>query len=141
MGERSPKRDRSPKKESKEDKKEEKKDSKKEKKDSKKEKPIDPAYLPGDVACSICKKTSDKQTHGLVCRRKKKNDILGCGEGVCWSCMESAPRSVLGMVRTTKEEFTALDDAWWMHEKCMESRDLRSYYGGEKELQQARTAT
>lgn len=48
---------------------------------------------------------------------------------------------MFGMVRTTKEEFESLEEeAWWMHERCMESADLRAYYGGEKELARARAA-
>jgi len=55
--------------------------------------------------------------------------------------MEQQPRSKLGMVRTSREEFESLDDdAWWMHEKCMSGADLRDYFGGEKELQAARAA-
>lgn len=53
--------------------------------------------------------------------------------------METRPRSEFGMVRTTKDEFESLeDDAWWMHERCMEPADLRGYFGGEKELANAR---
>jgi len=55
--------------------------------------------------------------------------------------MERQPRSELGMVRTSKEEFESLEDeAWWMHEKCMGNADLREYFGGEKELALARQA-
>mmetsp|Transcript_81016 Transcript_81016/g.177883 ORF Transcript_81016/g.177883 Transcript_81016/m.177883 type:complete len:264 (+) Transcript_81016:606-1397(+) len=52
--------------------------------------------------------------------------------------MEKLPRDQFGMVRTSRAEFESLaEDAWWMHEQCMEKSDLRSYFGGEKELKQA----
>jgi len=55
--------------------------------------------------------------------------------------MESLPRSKLGMVRTSKGEFEELEDeAWWMHEKCMKTSDLREYFGSEKDLALARQA-
>lgn len=78
--------------------------------------------------------------HGVVCRRvRKKGMVTGCGMGVCWACMASRPRAELGMVRTTREEFESLkEDAWWMHERCMEHADLKAYFGGEKELALAR---
>mmetsp|Transcript_91190 Transcript_91190/g.203587 ORF Transcript_91190/g.203587 Transcript_91190/m.203587 type:complete len:293 (+) Transcript_91190:677-1555(+) len=77
-----------------------------------------------------------------MCRRRRKTGAdAGCGKGVCWACMESRPRSELGMVRTSKEEFEGLEgDAWWMHEFCMEAADLRSYFGSEKEVALARAA-
>ena len=31
-------------------------------------------------------------------------------KGVCWVCMEQLPRSKLGMVRTSKDEFESLED-------------------------------
>lgn len=55
--------------------------------------------------------------------------------------MEKQPRSSLGMVRTSKEEFESLeDDAWWMHELCMDKADLREYFGSDKEVKLARQA-
>jgi len=55
--------------------------------------------------------------------------------------MEGKSRAELGMVRTTREEFESLeDDAWWMHESCMEGTDLVDYFGGKKELEEARAA-
>jgi len=55
--------------------------------------------------------------------------------------MESQSRSKLGMVRTSKEEFESLEDeAWWMHETCMEGTDMRDYFGSEQELALARAA-
>lgn len=100
-----------------------------------------PAWLPPDLACGHCGAVSATgEAHGVICRRRRKNSALGgCGKGVCWACMESRPRAEFGMVRTTKEEFDSLEDkAWWMHEGCMESADLRAYFGGEKELARAR---
>jgi len=100
-----------------------------------------PAWLPPDLACGICGAiSSSSQPHGVICRRRRKNGALsGCGQGVCWTCMDSRPRADFGMVRTTREEFESLDkEAWWMHEKCMDIADLRSYYGGDKELAHAR---
>jgi len=103
-----------------------------------------PAWLRCGAPCSMCGDggTSDAEPHGVVCRRKgKKGVVKGCNMGVCWACMESQPRSTFGIVRTTKEEFDSLEDkAWWMHEKCMEPADLRSYFGGEQELAEARAA-
>ncbi|CAK9113789.1 unnamed protein product [Durusdinium trenchii] len=43
--------------------------------------------------------------------------------------------------RRTREEFESLEEtAWWMHERCMEQSDLCAYFGGEKELAEARAA-
>mmetsp|Transcript_91937 Transcript_91937/g.256122 ORF Transcript_91937/g.256122 Transcript_91937/m.256122 type:complete len:1055 (-) Transcript_91937:12-3176(-) len=109
----------------------------------KKTKQSEPAWLPPDLACGLCSRTSETgEPHGVICRRRRKNgSIVGCGQGVCWVCMESRPRSELGMVRTTREELESLEEgAWWMHERCMEEADLRAYYGSEKELARARAA-
>jgi len=49
----------------------------------------------------------------------------------------------LGDVRTTNEEFKALDEdgqAWWMHEACMEKGDINDYFGGQKEYTRAKQA-
>lgn len=100
-------------------------------------------WLAANVACSVCGKLSaTKGPHGVVCWHRRKNGSTGgCGKGVCWLCMESLPRSKLGMVRTSKDEFESLEDeAWWMHEACMGAADLREYFGGEKELALARQA-
>lgn len=102
-----------------------------------------PAWLRFGAPCSICgdASTADAQPHGVICRRRRKNAVGGCGKGVCWVCMEREPRSKFGMVRTTREEFESLEEsAWWMHEACMEPSDLRAYFGGEKELAEARAA-
>jgi len=101
-----------------------------------------PAWLPAHIPCSLCGSIpTDDKPHGVLCFRQRGKSRLGCCQGVCWSCMETRPRAELGMVRTTKMEFASLeDDAWWMHEKCMEKADLRDYYGGEKELALARAA-
>ncbi|OLP94558.1 hypothetical protein AK812_SmicGene23411 [Symbiodinium microadriaticum] len=102
-----------------------------------------PAWLRFGAPCSVCgdASTADAQPHGVICRRRRKNTVGGCGKGVCWVCMEREPRSKFGMVRTTREEFESLEEsAWWMHEACMEPSDLRAYFGGEKELAEARAA-
>lgn len=56
--------------------------------------------------------------------------------------MESKSRADLGMVRTSKEELESQEEraAWWMHEACMDKSDLRSFFGGEKELALATAA-
>lgn len=101
-----------------------------------------PGWLPPELPCSLCHSTSDVDVpHGVICRRRRKNDVRGCGQGVCWVCMERRPRSELGMVRTSREEFESLEEgAWWMHERCMDESDLRAYFGGAKELEMARQA-
>ena len=32
------------------------------------------------------------------------------------------------------------DDAWWMHELCMDKAELREYFGSDKEVKLARQA-
>ncbi|CAE7347121.1 unnamed protein product, partial [Symbiodinium sp. CCMP2592] len=50
-------------------------------------------------------------------------------------------KNVLDRNERTREEFESLEEsAWWMHEACMEPSDLRAYFGGEKELAEARAA-
>mmetsp|Transcript_3090 Transcript_3090/g.6936 ORF Transcript_3090/g.6936 Transcript_3090/m.6936 type:complete len:957 (+) Transcript_3090:60-2930(+) len=100
--------------------------------------------LAAELPCSVCGVKGAaglSGAHGAVCYRKRlKGDVAGCSKGVCWSCMESLPRAQLGMVRTTREEFESLEDAWWMHEQCMAGSDMLDYFGGEEALRLAREA-
>mmetsp|Transcript_45179 Transcript_45179/g.143938 ORF Transcript_45179/g.143938 Transcript_45179/m.143938 type:complete len:413 (-) Transcript_45179:73-1311(-) len=108
-----------------------------------KAKQSEPDWLPSDVPCGLCGQASQTgEPHGVLCRRRRKNGtVAGCGQVVCWACMEGRLRSELGMVRTTREELESLEEgAWWMHERCMEPSDLRAYFGGDKELALARAA-
>merc|ERR1719498_1221838 len=82
-------------------------------------------------ACRLCAKTVKDDKSGIICRRKRSDGtVVGCGDEVCWRCMKRAPRESFGKVRTTKEEFESLgEDAWWMHEFCLEDEDYEDYYG------------
>merc|ERR1712107_77672 len=68
---------------------------------------------------------------GVVCgRRRQDGRVVGCGEKVCWRCMNRALRTDFGAVKTTKAEFESLGkDAWWMHQRCMEPEDEKEYFG------------
>ncbi|CAK0845825.1 unnamed protein product, partial [Prorocentrum cordatum] len=100
-------------------------------------------WLDARVPCSLCHRASPSgEAHGVVCYRRRKGGAEGgCSQGVCWECMESRPRSELGMVRTTRDELESLGkQGWWMHERCMDPADLRAYFGSEKDVALARAA-
>merc|ERR550534_1249864 len=57
-----------------------------------------------------------------------EDEVRGCGKKYCWKCANQA-RDELGEIRTTKTEFCALDNPWWMHDKCMSKADEKAYFG------------
>jgi len=106
--------------------------------------PPPPAWLPAGTACLVCMVPVTEERMGVVCRRARPDGtVLGCGQGVCWACMLSTPRATFGDVRTTREEFEAMEgegQAWWMHEACMERRDRLDYFGGHEEYAATKAA-
>jgi len=95
------------------------------------EPPKGPAWMLIGAICRLCAKPVTKEHGGVHCRRQRVDgSVGGCGESVCWRCMKRAPRESFGSVRTTQEEFASLeDDAWWMHEGCLEDGDYKDYFG------------
>jgi len=87
-------------------------------------------WMAEGAACSLCSKKVGERG-GVGCARRRPNgQIVGCGAGVCWRCMNRAKREDFGAVKTTKSEFLSLgEEAWWMHQKCMQPEDEEAYFG------------
>eukprot|EP00440_Ansanella_granifera_P009339 gb/GFBE01010121.1/.p1 GENE.gb/GFBE01010121.1/~~gb/GFBE01010121.1/.p1 ORF type:complete len:116 (+),score=35.48 gb/GFBE01010121.1/:1-348(+) len=84
------------------------------------------------TSCCLCSKQVVERG-GVVCgRRRPSGEVVGCGAGVCWKCMNKAKKEDFGSVKTTKAEFASLgDEAWWMHEACMKSEDEAAFFGSD----------
>jgi len=91
-------------------------------------------WMPPNHPCSVCQKQV-AVSGGIFCgRRRSDGSLKGCGAAVCWRCMNRSSKDAdFGQVRTNKAEFESLgEDAWWMHEACMEDEDLQDYYDGDE---------
>lgn len=79
--------------------------------------------------CSRCAKFVIEHG-GVVCARRRSNgEVVGCGAGICWRCMNRATREEFGAVKTTKAEFASMGEtAWWMHGTCMAPEDEEAYF-------------
>eukprot|EP00435_Cladocopium_sp_Y103_P038168 s1308_g10.t1 len=90
-------------------------------------------WMPQNYPCSLCQKQV-AASGGIFCGRRRDGTIKGCGAAVCWRCMNRSSKDEdFGKVRTNKAEFESLgDEAWWMHEACMEDADLQDYYEGDE---------
>lgn len=89
-------------------------------------------FMADGQTCSRCEKTVGEKG-GLLCGRPfNDGDVRGCGLKYCWRCMNQA-RGEVGKIRTTKTEFLALDNPWWMHDKCMSKDDEQAYFDEEGE--------
>lgn len=91
-------------------------------------------WLPEGAICSRCEKNV-VENGGVYCGRKRPDgEFAGCFQEICWKCMNKASKEALGSIKTSKTEFASLgDEAWWMHEKCMTSKDKGDYFGEEEE--------
>eukprot|EP00928_Gymnodinium_smaydae_P074556 TRINITY_DN5758_c1_g4_i1.p1 TRINITY_DN5758_c1_g4~~TRINITY_DN5758_c1_g4_i1.p1 ORF type:complete len:704 (-),score=91.19 TRINITY_DN5758_c1_g4_i1:140-2251(-) len=101
-------------------------------------------WLPPKTRCRRCRKAVVSRG-GVFCGRRRLGPsghevIVGCGAAVCWRCMNRAPHEELGKIRTTNAEFESLgDDAWWLHEFCMDPEDRRDYYSAGDDAEPCRT--
>lgn len=90
-------------------------------------------WMHQNYPCSLCQKQV-AASGGIFCGRRRDGAIKGCGAAVCWRCMNRSSKDEdFGKVRTNKAEFESLgEEAWWMHEACMEDADLQDYYDGDE---------
>lgn len=91
-------------------------------------------WMAEGAPCSVCSKQVAAQGGAICARQRKSRQVVGCGKGVCWKCMNRARQEEFGVVKTTKTEFLSLGrDAWWMHQACMSPEDEDAYFGTGKQ--------
>ena len=94
-------------------------------------------WFPDGQRCGKCGKIKG-QDDGVICGRVRPDGkVVGCHEAICWKCMKSMSKREAGGIKCSRAEFEDLaadgTEPWWMHEKCMEPRDLKDYYGEDPE--------